>query len=80
MRKLEEKRVEEEVPRTLDVIAREGARRMIEAALEVEVGDYVPRLREHRDENVTVRTRPPCAPGHCEVECAHVETSGGMVG
>ena len=30
--------------------------------------------------DVTVRTRPPCAPGHCEVECAHVETSRGMVG
>jgi putative transposase len=36
---------------TLDELAREGARRMIEAALEVEVGDYLARLRDHRDDD-----------------------------
>jgi putative transposase len=36
---------------TLDELAREGARRMIEAALEVEVEDYIHRLREHRDDD-----------------------------
>lgn len=51
MRKVEEKRVEEEVPRTLDEIAREGARRMIEAALEVEVEEYIARLRDERDDD-----------------------------
>ena len=49
MRKVEEKAVEEEVP-PLDEIARRGAQRMIEAALEVEVEQYVSRLREHRDD------------------------------
>jgi putative transposase len=36
---------------TLDELAREGARRMIEAALEVEVEDYLARLRDHRDDD-----------------------------
>jgi len=49
MRKVEEKRVAEEVS-PLDEIARRGAQRMIEAALEVEVEQYVSQLREHRDE------------------------------
>lgn len=36
---------------TLDELAREGARRMIAAALEVEVDDYVRRFTEDRDED-----------------------------
>ena len=35
---------------TLDELAREGARRMIAAALKLEAEEYVARLREHRDE------------------------------
>lgn len=38
------------VDHVLDELAREGARRMIAAALEVEVEDYVARHRESRDE------------------------------
>ena len=34
---------------TLDELAREGARRMIEAALQVEVDDYLARFRAERD-------------------------------
>ena len=49
MRKVEDKAVEEEVS-LLDEIARRGAQRMLEAALEVEVEQYVSQLREHRDE------------------------------
>jgi len=49
MRKVEDKSVGEEVT-PLDEIARRGAQRMIEAALEVEVEQYVSQLREHRDE------------------------------
>jgi putative transposase len=49
MRKVEEKSVGEEVS-SLDEIARRGAQRMIEAALEVEVEQYVSQLHEHRDE------------------------------
>lgn len=44
---IEEKTVEV----TLDDLAREGARRMIAAALEVEVEEYVERHREERDEH-----------------------------
>jgi putative transposase len=40
-----------EVTQTLDELAREGARRMIAAALEVEVVQYVEALRHLRDEN-----------------------------
>jgi transposase-like protein len=40
-----------EITQTLDELAREGARRMIAAALEVEVAEYVEALRHHRDEN-----------------------------
>ncbi|MFN2242044.1 MAG: IS256 family transposase, partial [Anaerolineae bacterium] len=40
-----------EITQTLDELAREGARRMIAAALEVEVAQYVEALRHHRDEN-----------------------------
>ena len=40
-----------EITQTLDELAREGARRMIAAALEVEVAEYVEALRDHRDEN-----------------------------
>jgi transposase-like protein len=39
-----------EIAQTLDELAREGARRMIAAALEVEVAEYVEALRHHRDE------------------------------
>jgi hypothetical protein len=35
---------------TLDSLAREGARRMIAAALELEVAEYVRRMSEWRDE------------------------------
>jgi len=38
-----------EVTQTLDELAREGARRMIAAALEVEVAEYIERLRGARD-------------------------------
>lgn len=50
MRKVEEKPVTEEVS-PLDEIARRGAQRMIEAALAVEVEQYVSRLRDQRDEH-----------------------------
>jgi putative transposase len=40
----------EEVRVTLDELAREGARRMIAAALEAEVADYIERFAEERDE------------------------------
>jgi putative transposase len=40
-----------EIAQTLDELAREGARRMIAAALEAEVTQYVEALRHHRDEN-----------------------------
>ena len=39
-----------EVRQSLDQLAREGARRMIEAALQAEVGDYIDLLRGERDE------------------------------
>lgn len=35
---------------SLDTLAREGARRLIQEALQAEVEDYLQRLREHRDE------------------------------
>src|SRR3954468_10454596 len=41
---------------SLDELAREGARRMLVAALEAEVGDYLARYEEARDER-----------GHAEV-------------
>jgi putative transposase len=40
-----------QVMRSLDELAREGARRMIAAALELEVEEYIERLRHLRDEN-----------------------------
>ena len=40
-----------QVVRSLDELAREGARRMIAAALELEVEEYISRLRHLRDEN-----------------------------
>jgi len=40
-----------EITQTLDELAREGARRMIAAALEAEVEQYVEELRHFRDEN-----------------------------
>jgi len=40
-----------EITQTLDELAREGARRMILAALELEVEQYVEKLRHLRDEN-----------------------------
>src|SRR3954464_8305861 len=41
----------EEIAVTLDELAREGARRMIAAALEAEVGEYVERFADERDED-----------------------------
>lgn len=41
---------EESLSVTLDELAREGARQMIQLALELEVEDYVSRLKEARDE------------------------------
>jgi putative transposase len=40
-----------QVVRSLDELAREGARRMIAAALELEVEEYIEKLRHLRDEN-----------------------------
>jgi putative transposase len=40
-----------QVVRSLDDLAREGARRMIAEALELEVGEYIEKLRHLRDEN-----------------------------
>jgi transposase-like protein len=40
-----------EITQSLDELAREGARRMIAAALEAEVAQYVEALRHHRDGN-----------------------------
>jgi putative transposase len=40
-----------QVVRSLDELAREGAQRMIAAALELEVEEYIERLRHLRDEN-----------------------------
>ena len=40
-----------QVTQSLDELAREGARRMILAALEVEVEEYIEKLRHLRDEN-----------------------------
>jgi putative transposase len=40
-----------QVVRALDELAREGARRMIGAALELEVEEYIEKLRHLRDEN-----------------------------
>jgi transposase-like protein len=54
MRKVEDKGAGEEGS-ALDEIARRGAQRMIEAALEVEVEQYVAQLREHRDERGRAR-------------------------
>jgi hypothetical protein len=42
---------DEEVAVALDVLAREGARRMIATALEAEVGEYVERFADERDED-----------------------------
>lgn len=39
-----------EVRQTLDELAREGARRMLEAALQLEVDEYITQLRAERDE------------------------------
>jgi putative transposase len=39
-----------EVAQTLDELAREGARRLIVEALQLEVGEYIERLRQLRDE------------------------------
>jgi len=40
-----------EVKQTLDELAREGARRMIEAALQLEVAEHIEKLRGERDEH-----------------------------
>jgi transposase-like protein len=42
---------DDEIAVTLDDLAREGARRMIATALEAEVGDYIERFAEERDED-----------------------------
>ncbi len=39
-----------EIKQSLDELAREGARRMIEAALQLEVAEYIGKLRGERDE------------------------------
>jgi putative transposase len=44
-----ERNADEVVGSTLDELAREGAQRMIRAALKVEVEDYLPRHPEARD-------------------------------
>ncbi len=46
---------EAEEKMSLDDLAREGAHRMIQAALEAEVEDYINLLREERDENNRAR-------------------------
>lgn len=48
---------QEEVGKTLDGLAREGARRMLIMALEEEVSDYVERHVEERDEDGLCGTR-----------------------
>ena len=40
-----------EITQSLDDLAREGARRMIQAALEMEVEQYVQQLHHLRDDN-----------------------------
>ena len=50
MLRVVEKNAEDETP-SLEAIAREGARRMLTAALEAEVGEYVTRHEGARDEN-----------------------------
>ena len=42
---------DDEVAVSLDVLAREGARRMIATALEAEVGEYIERFADERDED-----------------------------
>jgi len=70
-----------EVRQSLDELAREGARRMIYAALELEVDQYVQQLRHLRDENghaLVVRNgkaRPrtvSLGAGHIEVQAPRV--------
>jgi len=70
-----------EVRQSLDELAREGARRMIHAALELEVDQYVQQLRHLRDENghaLVVRNgkaRPrtvSLGAGHIEVQAPRV--------
>lgn len=52
MKKVVQEAAAKEVPRsTLDELAREGARRMIAAALEVEVDEYVRRFSDERDDD-----------------------------
>jgi putative transposase len=51
VRRIDEGRASEEVAVTLDDLAREGARRMIAAALEVEVEEYVSSLTGEVDED-----------------------------
>jgi hypothetical protein len=41
-----------EIAIVLDDLAREGARRMIAAALEAEVAEYIERFADQRDEDV----------------------------
>jgi hypothetical protein len=46
-----EKKQEQETPKSLlEELMREGARRLLEAAIELEVGDYLGRFREEKDE------------------------------
>jgi len=65
MRKVEDKRVGEEVS-ALDEMARRGAQRTIEAALEVEVDEYVAQLRATLDDisriDAPISERERCGP------------------
>ncbi len=60
---------QEEVGKTLDGLAREGARRMLMSALEEEVSDYVERHVEERDMDfifvLPFRKRAFCAGRDC---------------
>jgi hypothetical protein len=66
----------------LDELAREGARRMLAAALEAEVDAYLAAYAAERDEGgrrLVVRKRPrPPAPGdHCGREHPRARAAGG---
>jgi hypothetical protein len=67
------RRGDEQVGTSLDDLARGGARRMIAAALEAEVGEYVERLEDERDEGgrrlVVGNGRAQGAQGHAARSC-----------
>src|SRR5690606_34469707 len=73
-----------EMTLTLDEIAREGARRMLQAALEAEVGAYLERCRGERDERGNApagrngkarHRRVPLAAGPVEIAAPRVNGS-----